>query len=316
MIEKLLNNIKETKAAYDTALAATIEAKHSFSETKTNYDVEASELLKKDIRYTSLKELRNSAEKAAKTAQRNYHDWRIFVSGEEEWDDIVNEHPETEEILAPFVSKLFSIVEEANELLSKMEKEVRKPFDQLITEASVKVEKATQAKREAWHAYEQALADLKNSKELYVPGEIIDKISTVLKEKVDKDYEQDEIFSIDSKNRDITINGYFCITEKEYIDFDDLVDEENADQYFDLDGEAEVLQNKIWETLEKEFPDFEFEIEISDVEDVSFEGETSYRSEYYESDTGYCEPAGDYYDGYVTAYGNVTVHITVKRKGE
>lgn len=307
-----LARLKAAREAKEAAAAAASEAKKAFDKTQIDCRLQAVRNLLETPIYRAFTEIRDTAHKLAKSAESNYCEWyRCGPDGDD--TDFTVPYPETEEPLTPFVKQLQEMAWKAqaklNELVNAEETRIYNDF------VGGKKKAAEDAKRNldaCAETYQRALEQLKfGCSGLIIDGAKIDQIEETIKKDVDDTYCQCDLFSATEDS--VVLSGSIELSTSADVGDDEFYDDASDIPGLDLGPVADHLCDKICEVLERAYPGYEFEI-IYDIEDPEYDGFTRHHRRYYESDTGYCEPEGDFYAGTITSSATVGIDITITKE--
>ena len=274
-------------------------------------DEKVCEELRKDPLFQKVSDLSSDLHKIMKSIQSIYSHWSYICNDScEGWDcDFYDEK------LAAFLKPLEDLIDKShmqslnleNKLMDPIRKKYYTDIDSLV-KCLVKLEDEEKALQQLSNdCYDLMCAALKPVLDVYLPL-INEGFSTVGREDPKRKP------TITAKA--IGEGGWQIEFEyEEPFDYTDSIDEDDFDE--DADGIKDGL-NSCVNSFDEEFSAYceksipGLDEVIVDYDDVEIDGHTYYHKGYYEDDTGYGEPEGEFYYGKVTASTDVHVFVTIK----
>lgn len=287
--------IKEMVSLEDTVSALRAQIRE-LTKNSEKLRQEALEQVRTDPCYQALSKLYDHLDSDCKEIQELYIHW--FLNRDENWD-FSNYNAEREKELSPIVAA----VESLKEIVGAKKSSIFERYyntTELTTLKETCRTKSTELRNNYWLKwdkilkYEDLVAELKKLD----PRDNIDVYFTP------------HLLTENSGTIDIELSMF--IEDVIYVDDDEFMSEDDLKKDFEQHASVSDEQyNKILEILEKYHLKIVKEsINEVDVDDI--DGSTYYHKGYYEYDTGYGEPAGDFYYGKVTRSGSINYIITVE----
>lgn len=250
---------------------------------------------------------------------KNYYEPRPHYVGPEGddfdgWDP--GQYPETKKVLAPLVQLAEATLDLYQQTRQDLlDKELREKMPTVLEEADLAESRAAAEVDRLTKLLNQAALDLKWAcDDLPVAGHVIDQINQSLKEHVPEYVPSDEI-SIDTDGN-VCLHGLATVVTQARVSR-----EEQCTDLSELDAlSAEDRLDALYENLERVITSNKqvgkkFDVDVRFLAfNTSYDGETCRFDEYFEADTGYREPAGDFYVGPVSACTEISISITLVKQ--
>lgn len=281
-------------------------------ELKKVADAKIREELKKNALYMKLDQISDTLHKNAKDVEHQFIHW-YYVCNEccEGWD-IDWQDPEAEKRLRPLYEEICSAEMQCNEVMAQIHEQIRQKYyaefdteTHALMELEDKEKQLTEYQKECYNTMCKALQPVLD---VYVPliNDMFEKLGISTKDLTPTICPN----LLEKGGWKISFWYDIPLSHTEEIEDDDF-DEEGEAAKKGLEAKIEEFTDDLTELCEQSVPSLvEANVEYDDG-DVTIEGDTYHHKGYYEYDTGYREPEGDFYYGDTTASTTLSIEIAI-----
>lgn len=306
-----LKTITLLNGQYAEAQTTLASAKAARQEAFLERSQAVSKELKGDMTYQGLMKIVD-LKKAIKPAEELYCRW--FLDSSESWD-FETPFPETEKVLRPLVDKIQKVIDEAVLMGHTIARDYEDKYACIMDDADKKIKAAKEVCDKIQEELTRARETLKFAcDDLPMNHVDIDNVIHNLKDIIKIDNLIDA--AVDNNgNIMVLLNGTTEVTSSTNVDECDCYENLDDCPNINIDNAISDKLDSIESSLEYLVDKYDILVEDITVDhNVDYYGATTYHPAYYEHDTGYSEPEGDFYYGECGATASVDVQITISLK--